>query len=337
MSEKLSRKDFLKLTAAGAGAAALTACGVKPAPTAEIVTPTMTALPSNTPQAVPTNTEAVAATATPEPQSPDLVVVRNAEPEVLVRRALQAMGGIGKYVKQGSDVIIKPNICVSFRTYEYGATTNPWLVGELVRMCFEAGASRVRVMDHTWRREMTDAYINSGIQEQVELAGGEMEWMPRDKFVPTDIPLGVDLKSLDIYDEIVNADVLINVPIAKHHQDAKLTLAMKNLMGCMDNRLTMHVNQGQRIADLSSRIRPTLNIMDAVRIMTMFGPTGGLLRAVKKIDTVVASEDIVAIDSYTASFFDMSPEDLEYVVAAAKMGIGRSDLENLRIEEIDLG
>jgi uncharacterized protein (DUF362 family) len=130
--------------------------------------------------------------------------------------------------------------------------------------------------------------------------------------------------------------VLINVPIAKHHQDAKLTLGMKNLMGVMDNRLTMHTNMGQRLADLSSRIKPTLNVMDAVRMLMDWGPTGGALSDVKKLDTVIVSQDIVALDSYTSTLFDMQPDDLDYVRAATAMGLGRSDLGSLKIEEINL-
>ena len=340
MKKRITRKEFLRLTTTGAGAVVLgeilAACGVKDIPTtAPVIESTDTVVPTATSAPTLTNTVAATETATAVPL-PDLVVVRNAEPAELVRKALETLGGMERFVPQNADVIIKPNICVSFRPYEWGATTNPWVVGELVKMSFEAGAKRVRVMDHTWRREMTDAYSNSGIQEQVETNGGEMEWMPREQFIDTDIPDGVDLKSLKLYDQVINAEVLINVPIAKHHQDAKLTLAMKNLMGCMDDRLTMHTNQGQRIADLSSRIKPTLNVMDAVRMMMKYGPTGGLLREVKKADTVVAGTDIVAVDSYTATLFNMKPEELEYVVAAVAMGIGRSDLTNLKIEEIDL-
>lgn len=341
MKKKITRKEFLRLASTGAGAVILSeilaACGAKDTPTdAPTIQPTDTLAPTATQPPVSTST-AVPSTQTPTPvPPPDLVVVRNGEPGELVRKAIEALGGMQKFVPKNADVIIKPNICVSFRTYDYAATTNPWLLGELVKMSFEAGARRVRVMDHTWQRAMTEAYVNSGIQEQVEANGGEMEWMPRDQFIETDIPNGIDLKKLKLYDQILNAEVLINVPIAKHHQDAKLTLAMKNLMGCMDDRLTMHTNMGQRLADLASRIKPTLNVMDAVRILTKFGPTGGRLRDVKKIDTVIASTDIVAIDSYTATLFNMKPEELEYVVAAVAMGIGRSDLANLRIEEIDL-
>jgi uncharacterized protein (DUF362 family) len=142
--------------------------------------------------------------------------------------------------------------------------------------------------------------------------------------------------SLDLYEDVLNTDVLINVPIAKHHADARLTLGMKNLMGVMDDRLTMHTNMGQRLADLNSRVRPTLNIMDAVRMLMAYGPTGGALSDVKQMDTVIVSRDVVALDSYTATLFDMQPTDLEYIKAATAMGLGRSDLNNLRIEEINI-
>lgn len=350
---KFSRREFLRLLAASTGALTLNqilaACGL------EELTPLPTASPSRQPSATNTQPPPTAqptetaepdptATATEQPPQPtdtpqgkpDLVVARNSDPETLTRRALAAIGGMQRFVPKGSDVIIKPNICVSFLKYEYAATTNPWVVGTLVRMAFEAGARRVRVMDHTWRREMTEAYMNSGIQEQVEAAGGIMEWMPKEKFVSTALPSGVDLRSLNIYDEIFKADVLINVPIAKTHQDAVLTLGMKNLLGVMDDRLTMHTNMGQRIADLSSRVRPTLNVLDSVRMMTANGPISGYLGDVKQIDTVVASADIVALDSYAATLFDMRPRDLAYVVAATEMGLGNSDLNSLNIEEINI-
>jgi len=356
--KSLTRREFLRLVAASSGSIALNrllaACGIDPLTvTPELNTtqlPTKLPVPTNTsqphtvtaPQTTPLEPTSTStpvqptSTATP-PGSPDLVVARNGDPKSLVRRAIAAMGGMQQFVPKNADVIIKPNICVSFLKYEYGATTNPWVVGELVKLAFEAGARRVRVMDHTWRREMTEAYINSGIAEQVEAAGGEMEWMPLEKFIPTQIPQGRELQSLDLYEDILNADVLINVPIAKTHQDAKLTLGIKNLMGVMDKRLTMHTpTMGQRLADLSSRVVPTLNVMDAVRMMVANGPISGYLGDVKQVDTIIVSRDIVALDSYTATMFDMQPSDIDYLRAASSMGLGRIDIENLRIEEFNI-
>ncbi len=358
MKKPLSRREFLHCAAAGASALALgeflSACGLKDQTAPSAISPTGPPAPTNTPwsptamppestleptatQPHPTATAQVLPTSIASPAGgPDLAVARNGEPETLVRRAMAAMGGMEKFVPKGAEVIIKPNICVGYRTYEYAATTNPWVVGTLVKLCFEAGASKVRVMDHTYEDKMLEGYSKSGIRKQVEAAGGEMVVMNYRQFIPTEIPQGRDIHSLMLYDEILNAQVLINIPIAKHHGDAKLTLGMKNLMGAMDRRAVMHTHMGQRIADLNSRVRPTLNVMDAVRMLMAWGPTGGALSDVKQMDTVIVSQDVVALDSYTATLFEMQPTDLEYVEAAAAMGLGRSDLKNLGIEEINV-
>ncbi len=161
--------------------------------------------------------------------------------------------------------------------------------------------------------------------------------MPGFKYVTVDIPNGLDLRECDIFDDILKADVWINVPVAKHHSLARLTLGMKNLMGVIHNRPAMHSNLGQRLADLTSRIPPTLTVDDAVRILLDHGPTGGRLDDVKQLDTVIASTDIVAADSYAATLFGMQPADLPYIQAGAAMGLGRSDLDSLLIEEINVG
>ena len=315
--------------AAGLGALAgswlLGACGAQKTSTPIPPSPTATARPTSAP------------IATPFAEYPDLVVVRGGEPEEMVQRALAALGGMEQFVRPGDDVLVKPNICVAYHTYEYAATTNPWVVGSLVRLCLEAGARRVRVMDYPFGGSPEQAYARSGIQEQVAAAGGEMEIMPQFKFVSTEIPQGVTLRQCNIYDEVLNADVVINAPIAKTHGLARLTLGMKNLMGVIRNRPMMHHKLGQRLADLSSRVRPALTVVDAVRILVDNGPTGGSLDDVQKMDTVIASPDIVAADSYASTLFGLQPDDLAYVQAATAMGLGRSDLDSLKIEEITVG
>jgi uncharacterized protein (DUF362 family) len=240
-----------------------------------------------------------------------------------------------RFVKPGDDVIVKPNICVAYRTYEYAATTNPWVVGAVVELALEAGAKRVRVIDYPFGGSCDEAYVRSGIQEQVEASGGEMEAISAFKFARTDLPEALDLTRCTIYQDILDADAVINVPIAKHHSLAQLTLGMKNLMGTIWDRPMMHHNLGQRLADLSNRIRPELTIVDAVRILMANGPTGGSLDDVRQADTLIASPDIIAADSYAATLFEIDPSSLSYVQAGSAMGLGRSGLEDLRIEEIN--
>ncbi len=337
----ISRREFLRILAVGTGALTLerflAACGKVPGETRlpSEIPPTPTTLTPSSPPIQAPGTEPATATASAVPAgAPDLVVAHGSDPERVVSRALAAFGGMEKFVPQDARVIIKPNICVAYHTYEYAATTNPWVVGALVKACLEAGARSVQVMDFPFGGSQEEAYARSGIEEQVKAAGGEMVYMPAFKFKSVPIPQGRDLKKTEIFSDVMNADVLIDVPIAKHHSLARLTLGMKNLMGLIKDRPAIHRNIGQRLADLTSLFRPTLTVVDAVRILMANGPTGGDLNDVKQMDTVIVSPDIVAADSYAATLFGLSPEDLDYIMAGTAMGLGRSDLRNLKIEEI---
>jgi uncharacterized protein (DUF362 family) len=345
---KMSRREFLRMAAAGLGALAVQqlASGCQRLSTP----PPPPSQPGETPQATPTWTEAPQAAPPTEPEAPqespiasaaagypDLAVARRGEPEELVRRALAALGGMEHFVPQGSRVVVKPNICIAYHTYEYAATTNPWVVGALVKLALEAGARSVRVMDYPFGGTAEEAYTRSGIAEQVQAAGGEMVVMKRFGYRDTEIPQGKGLHEARIYDEVLDADVLINVPIAKDHSLTRLTLGMKNLMGVIYDRSKIHIDPGQYLADLNSRVRPQLTVIDAVRILMDNGPTGGSLEDVKQMDTVIASTDVVATDSFAATLFGMHADELAYIRAATKMGLGRSDLGGLRIEEIEVG
>jgi uncharacterized protein (DUF362 family) len=168
----------------------------------------------------------------------------------------------------------------------------------------------------------------------VTAAGGEMEVMNGAKYREVEIPEGRDITRWPVYQDVLNTDVLIDVPIAKHHSLARLSLAGKNLMGVILNRGGIHNNLGQRVADLVSLVRPTLTVVDAVRTLRAHGPTGGNLDDVRLTNTVIASHDIVAADAYAATLFGLKGEDIHYVRAAADMGLGTLDLEAIKIEEV---
>ncbi len=325
---EFTRRDFLKYALAGLGA-------VLAARFISACSPPQSAL--NTPQAPTPVTPTTEQNGPSSVKYPDLAVVRGGEPEALARKAVELLGGIRRFVKKGDNVIIKPNIGPAMRTYEYAATTNPWLVAAVARLCLEAGAGRVRVMDQPFSGTAESGFLNSGIREEVEKAGGEIELMSRFKYAATDIPLGRDIRKWNIYEDILKADVLINMPIAKQHGSSLLTLGMKNLMGTVQAAQLFHLNLNQRIADLASRVRPTLTILDAIRILTANGPTGGDLGDVKKLDTVIAGVDIVAVDSYATSLFGLRPDDIPHIKIAAEMGLGSNDLNKLDIKEVTLG
>jgi uncharacterized protein (DUF362 family) len=344
--KKISRREFIrKALYLGAGTVAagvvLKTLGCSPDASTSTPFPTVTATlhptPTRTVAPVPSHTPTGVPTPTPAPGGAYLAVARGGNPTAIVQAAVRALGGIEAFVKRGDDVIIKPNICVAYHTFEYAATTNPEVVGALVALCLGAGARRVRVMDQPFGGTPEEAYSRSGIAEIVKAMGGQMEVMSHLKYQETPIPNGVDIKSWPIYRDVVEADVLINIPIAKHHNLARATLGMKNLLGVVRGPGGLHSNLGQRIADLNSCVHSKLTVVDCVRVLMNHGPTGGSLSDVKLTNTVIASHDIVAADAYAASLFNLKGEDIPAVRAAAQMGLGMIELGGLKVQEISVG
>lgn len=332
---EISRREFIQrmislgFSAATAGVLfSLLACSSKELP---LPTPISTPSPPPPPEPTPLTPDI---TPSPVPSSTYLAVARGESPTDMVQAAIKALGGIERFVKPGNDVIVKPNICVAYHSYEYAATTNPEVVGTIVALCLGAGARRVRVMDQPFGGTAQEAYARSGIDEAVRKAGGQMEVMSNMKYRDVSIPKGRDITRWSVFGDVLDADVVINVPIAKHHNLSRLTLGMKNLMGVIKDRPQFHSNLGQRVADLASLVRPTLTVVDAVRILVNHGPTGGNLNDVKLTNTIIASPDIVAADAYATTLFGLTGVDIPTIRAAAQMGLGIMDLKTIKIEEI---
>ena len=311
----LTRRDFLKLTGLAAASLAFLEVGCSPQNQA----------PASIQAPGPTGNQAY------------LAVAHGEDPAAIVKAALASLGGIQRFVKAGQDVIIKPNICVDYHPPEYAVTTNPLVVAALVTLCLGAGAKRVRVMDSPFAGiSPTSAYAASGIEAAVKAAGGDMEVMSPIKYAKFDIPQGKSITSWNIYRDVLETDVLIDVPIAKNHSMARLTLGGKNLLGVVSDPNQLHRDLAQRIADLVSLVRPTLTVVDAYRILVEHGPTGGSLNDVKQANTVIASHDIIAADAFGATLFGLTGTDIPYISKGAEMGLGTLDLSSVKVEEINV-
>ncbi|MDR1780523.1 MAG: DUF362 domain-containing protein [Tannerella sp.] len=274
--------------------------------------------------------------------APDLVAVMGGEPEAMLDKALEALGGIGKFVKQGQKVLIKPNIGWD-RTPELAGNTNPQLISALIKRCLSAGASKVTVFDHTcdnWQK----CYTSSGIEAAVKAAGGSILPGNDEQYYKKEIelPQGVTLKKAKIHDALAEADVWFNVPILKNHGGAKLSCAMKNYMGVVWDRRIFHSSDLQQcIADICTWTKkPVLNIVDAYRIMHQNGPQGKSAADVATVKSLIASTDIVATDVAALRFFNQVKKlDLNAVSHIGKgeaLKLGTTDIDKLNIKRIKL-
>jgi uncharacterized protein (DUF362 family) len=271
-----------------------------------------------------------------EGRSPLVAVTEGTDYGALVSKVLGPLGGLQNFVKKGQKVVIKPNIGWD-RTPEQGANTHPEVIKALARLALDVGASQVLVFDRPCNEERR-CYTNSGIKKAVESLGDRRVTCPyldNRKFVPVRVAKGKSIHEWDFYKEALEADCYINVPVAKHHSSAGLSLGLKNIMGVLGgNRSKIHFTMGQALADLNTVLKPALTITDATRLLLRNGPQGGDVKDVKVLNTLIASTDIVAIDAYATTLFNMKPQEIESTQAAYHMGLGEMDLKKIKIAKI---
>jgi len=272
----------------------------------------------------------------PEGNDFELVAVKGTDPATMFDEGINAIGGMSEFVKPGQTVVVKPNIGWD-AVPERAANTNPALIGRIVKRCYESGAKSVSVFDNTCD-EWKNCYVNSGIEEEVKNAGGKIVPGNSESYYrEVDVPRGKSLISTKVHELILDSDVFINVPVLKSHSSAKLTIAMKNLMGVVWDRRYWHKNDlHQCIADYTSYKLPDLNIVDAYRVMKRNGPRGVSTEDVIMLDSLLISKDIVAADAAATKLFGLEPEDIPYIAIANEMGLGVMDLSKVNIKRIKM-
>lgn len=271
-----------------------------------------------------------------DPKLPQLTVVQDGAPRALVQRALEDLGGIRRFVNRQDVVVLKPNIAWD-RTPEQAANTNPEVVAEMVRQCWQAGAKRVIVTDVSCN-EPRRCFQRSGIQAAARAEGAEVILPDPELFREVDMG-GVVLKSWPVFKAFLEADKIFNLPIAKHHGLVGVTLGMKNWYGILGGeRNRLHQQIHQSLVDLANFMLPTLTLMDCYRVLLRNGPTGGNPEDVAVKKTMVAGTDPVAIDAYVAkAYWDLDPEHLPYLQMAAARGLGTLDFAALSAKTSQLG
>jgi uncharacterized protein (DUF362 family) len=267
----------------------------------------------------------------------DLAVI-SGEPGAATRKALEAIGGLSRFVKKGQRVIIKPNMSFA-KTPDIGATTHPLVVAAVARACSEAGAGEVLILDHTLQRAEL-CLDRTGIRETCRGIPGVHVLAVQDRkfFKEVKVPQGKVLERTEIIRDLLDDTVLISVPVAKSHSATGVSLGLKGLMGLIWDRECFHsqfnINEG--IADLATVIRPRLTVLDATRALISGGPGGP--GEVRKPNLVVAGTDPVAVDSYGVGIVpwygqSFRGRQVEHLLIAHQRGLGKIDVEKLRIHK----
>lgn len=266
----------------------------------------------------------------------DLVAVKGGNPSAMFDKGIEALGGIKQFVKKGQTVVVKPNIGWDVKP-DRGGNTHPALVARIIRHCYEAGAKRVYVFDHTcddWK----STYATSGIEAAAKDAGATVAPAHVEGYYhELPVPQGKSLKSAKVHELILDSDVFINVPVLKHHSSTRLTVTMKNLMGVVWDRGWWHANDLQQcIADFARCRKPDLNVVDAYLVMKRNGPRGVSVEDVVTMKSLLLSTDMVTADVAAAKLFGTNPETIPYIELAGAQGAGQKDLSKISIKRLTI-
>ncbi len=250
----------------------------------------------------------------------------------LIKKVFDEAGGIARFISRGDVVAIKPNISWARRP-DLAATTNPEVLEGVIELCYEAGAKKVRIADHTIH-DARRCFAITGAGSVAKKTEADLVF-PRSSLMREMKINGHRLDVWHVFIPLVEADKLINIPIAKDHGLSTLTLGIKNWIGGVGGRrYALHQDIHQSIVDLAQFFKPTVTLIDAIRILVTNGPSGGSISDVMAKNTLILSDDQVAADALAAGLFGIKAEDLGFIRLAEKWGLGTSDLRGLNRKKV---
>jgi uncharacterized protein (DUF362 family) len=270
--------------------------------------------------------------------APDVVDVAGKNPDTLIAAALAALGGIERFVKPGTRVVLKPNGGFP-NPPDWGTTTSPEVVAAMARACLAAGAASVTVLEYPISRGRK-CLERCGLTRVTELAPGcKLEVLgPDSPFATTAIPGAVACQEVDLTTALKQADLLVSMPTAKHHSGTVVSLGLKNAMGLIKDRPVFHgMDLHQAVADLARVVRPQLTIVDATRALLTNGPAGP--GEVVRLDRIVAGTNVVSVDAYSLGLApfakrQLTVADVRHIGLAAAAGLGEADVGKLVVKKV---
>ncbi len=252
----------------------------------------------------------------------------------LIEKVFEAAGGITRFISRGDVVVIKPNISWA-RGPNLAATTNPEVLESVIELCYNAGAKKVRIADNTIH-DARRCFAITGAGMVAKKTNADLVY-PRSSLMKRMKIRGHRLDVWPVFVPLVEADKIINLPVAKDHVLSTLTLGMKNWIGAVGGRRNaLHQDIHQTIVDLALFFKPAVTLIDATRIMTKNGPSGGSLSDVAVKNTLILSDDPVAADALAARLFDRRPEQIGFIRLAQKHNLGTYDLQQLDQKKVVL-
>lgn len=257
--------------------------------------------------------------------------VKAPDRQTAVNKAIDLLGGIEHFVKPGDVVFLKPNIAFA-SSPAIGATTNPELVAEVVKLCYARGQAKEVFIADNPINDPDSCFALSGIGKAAAAAGAKVI-VPKDFYFKRITVNGASLIQdwPVFYEPLKRATKIIGIAPLKDHHRSGASMTMKNWYGLLGGRRNIfHQHIHGIISELAMMITPTLVILDGFTVMKSNGPTGGSVSDLYHANTMIVSTNQVAADAMGCAYLDLTPDRLPFIEKAAALGAGTVDFNSLK-------
>jgi uncharacterized protein (DUF362 family) len=248
-----------------------------------------------------------------------------------IQKQFELLGGLEKFVSRGDSVLLKPNF-IAPRSRRYATQTHPAVIIETARLLIDFGAKPFIADSPAWSNVFACVKALK-MEESIKKLSIPVKQLDKPKWckiAAKNTHVGISSIALD-------ADVIINMPKFKAHQQLLATFAVKNMFGCVcgKRKAIWHFRKGRKpdefcqlLIDIYRHLNPALTIIDGVMAMDGFGPIRGRTRP---LGWLISGTDPIACETICAKLININPQEIPIIKTANKKGVGCSDLSEIEI------
>ena len=248
-----------------------------------------------------------------------------------VARQFELLGGVGRFVRSGDRVLLKPNF-IAPKSRRHGTQTDPAVIVETAKLLKDFGAKPFVGDSPAWGN-VAGCVRALKLEEPLKRLGVPVMQLNK----PKRCRLGSDNTEVGVSSIALDADVIINLAKFKSHQQLLATFAVKNMFGCVSGKekAFWHFARGKKASDFCKLLieiykflRPAVTIIDAVTIMDGPGPISGRARG---LGWLIGGTDPIGCELVCCKLVDIDPEDVPIIRTARQMGFGCGEFEKIEI------
>jgi len=252
-------------------------------------------------------------------------IVKGVNPQDMTVKALDMIGA-NDVLASDKTILIKPNY-INAKHPSTGITTDSRIIEGVVKYIKQSALNKVIIGEGCGLSDTFRAYKVAGVDDVAKRWSVDTVDLNKDEFIECEPVNPLGLKRVKIAKTALESTI-VSVPKLKIHASAGVTLSIKNMMGVMSPKGSMHRGSlSKNIADLASLVKPSLAVVDGIIAAERHETSGSPV----EMNLVLAGRDPVAVDAVGAAVMGVPPRSVKHLIYAEQRGLGTYDLGQIEV------